>query len=219
MAKRIGILGGMSPESTIEYYRFLTKKSFPEITICSVDFDKIMKLQNLGNKKEYIQELIKGIKVLEKAGADFAIIASNTPHIVFEEVQKQVKIPLISIVKAAAERAKKDSLKEVLLLGTKFTMSSDYYKKDFERLGVHIITPKKLEQELINKIIYEELIHGIIKQESKMKLLKLIQNYKVGGVVLGCTELPLLIKPSDLNIKVINTLEVHATKALEFSLQ
>ena len=225
--KRIGILGGMSPESTTEFYVLLVKKyyqtyhnhAYPEIVIFSVNFDKMIKLQELGDTKLYVQELMKGIRALEKAGADFAVIASNTPHLVFGELQRKSSIPLLSMVQSTAQRARAQKMSKVLLLGTRFTMQSSFYKDEFEKLGIGVIVPSKTEQDMINNIIYKELVQGVVKKESKKRILTIIKNYDVDGIILGCTELPLILTPKDTKIPLLNTLTIHAEATLDYAVR
>ncbi len=225
--KTIGILGGMSPESTAEFYDLLTKRYFqkkknyayPEIIIFSVNFDKIVKLQNRGEIKQYIAELMKGIEALQKAGADFVIIASNTPHMVFKQLAKRSQIPLLSIVKNTAEEAKKLRLKKLLILGTKLTMQANFYNDDFKNNSIETINPTKKEQTIIDDIIFKELVRGIIKKDSKKRLLQIINNYSVDGIVLACTELPLIIKLKDVKVCLLDTLLIHVKATLDFALK
>lgn len=225
--KRIGILGGMSPESTTEFYNLLIKKyyeknknyAYPEIVIFSVDFDNMMKLQESNDMKTYVKELMVGINSLQKAGADFAVIASNTPHMVFNELQKKSKIPLLSIVKNAANKAKIMGMKKLLLLGTKFTMRSTFYKDGFQDLNIQILFPNINEQNKINKIIYDELVNGIIKRQSKKQFLEIVKNYDVDGIILGCTELPSILTPKDTKIPLLDTLQIHVEATLDYSMK
>ena len=225
--KRIGILGGMGPESTTEFYNLLLKKyyrmfhnyAYPEIVIFSVNFEKMIKLQESGNKKRYAQELMKGIRRLENAGADFAVIASNTPHLVFEQLQRKSSIPLLSMVQSTAQKAKRHKMSKVLLLGTRFTMESSFYKDDFKKLGIQVIVPSKTEQDMINNIIYKELVLGVVKKESKKRVLKIIKDYVVDGVILGCTELPIILTPQDTKVALLNTVEIHVEATLDYALR
>lgn len=224
---KIGILGGMSPESTTEFYNFLIKKyfeknkdySYPEIIIFSVNFEKIIQLQESGDKNTYIEELMQGILSLENAGAEFAVIASNTPHMIFSELQERSNIPLLSIVYNTAHKAKKLKLKKLLLLGTKFTMQSTFYKDDFLKLDIEIVVPSDSEQKEINRIIFDELVQGIVKRESKESFMQIINNYSVEGVILGCTELPLIVKPEDTTKILLNTLDIHVESTLSYAIR
>ena len=223
--KRIGILGGMSPISTIKFYDLLIKKHFernknhayPEIVIFSVNFDRIIKLQESNDVKAYVKELMVGIDSLQKAGADFVVIPSNTPHIVFDELQRKSNIPLLSIVKITANKAKNLGMKKLLLLGTKFTMQSNFYRDEFEKLRIEIVAPSLDEQSKINKIIYDELVNGIIKEESKKKILDTVKNYDVDGIILGCTELSLILSSRDIKIPLLDTLQILAEATLDYA--
>ena len=225
MAKRIGILGGISYESTIKYYELILKKYYetnrdfyyPEIVIFSLDFQKFTDFEN-ENKRMYIKYIIEGINSLEKAGAEFILIAANSPHAVFEELEILSNIPLLSIVKVTAEKAKQEGMKKLLLLGIKFTMQSPFYQNACKRHGIEVIIPIEDEQDDINGIIFDELVIGVIKEESKNRLHNIISNYEVDGVILGCTELPLILKQKDTDVKLLNTLELHVNAALNFFL-
>lgn len=226
MTKRIGILGGISFESTIKYYELILRTYYeqnmdyyyPEIVIFSLDFQKFTDFENENNKRQYIKYIIEGINSLEKAGAEFILMAANSPHAVFEELEILSNIPLLSIVKVTAEKAKQEGMKKLLLLGIKFTMQSSFYQNACKRHGIDVIVPTENEQNYINKIIFDELVIGILKNESKNKLLKIIENYDVDGVILGCTELPLILKQKDSDVKMLNTLKIHANAALSYSL-
>jgi len=223
--KRVGILGGMSPISTIKFYDLLIKKHFernknhayPEIVIFSVNFDRIIKLQESNDVKAYVKELMVGIDSLQKAGADFVVIPSNTPHMVFDELQRKSNIPLLSIVKITANKAKNLGMKKLLLLGTKFTMQSNFYRDEFEKLRIEIVAPSLDEQSKINKIIYDELVNGIIKEESKKKILDTVKNYDVDGIILGCTELSLILSSRDIKIPLLDTLQILAEATLDYA--
>ncbi len=225
--RKIGIFGGMSPESTREFYDLLIKKhyeqnkdyAYPEVIIYSLNFDKIIQLKKSDNKLLYIEELMRGISSLEKAGSEFIIIASNTPHMVFDELQKRSKIPLLSIVQNTVNRAKDIGLKKLLFLGTKFTMQSTFYKVEFQKSGIKIIVPSFDEQEIINKIIFDELVQGIVKQDSKKIFLKIINSYEVNGIILGCTELPMIISSEDTSKVLLNTLAIHVESTLSYAIK
>lgn len=221
---RIGILGGMSYESTIKYYEKILESyyqqncnySYPEIVIFSLDFQKIIDLEYSGNKEKYVEYLMVGIKSLEAAGVNFIIMAANSPHAVYIDLVKLAQVPILSIVKATAEKAIKENLKKLLLLGIKFTMQSSFYQDHFESLGMQIIIPKVQEQEDINNIIFNELVIGNLNQESKKRLIEIIRSYKIDGVILGCTELPLILHQKDFAIKILDTVEIHVEAALRY---
>lgn len=227
MAKRIGIIGGISHESTIKYYEFILKKYFakkrdyhyPEVVIFSLDLAKLVGFEERGDINGYIRYLTAGIKSLEKAGAEFIVIAANSPHAVFDILQKKASIPLLSIVDITALEAKRLKMKKLLLIGIKHTMQSPFYRDVFAKHGMDVITPLEKEQEEINRIIFKEFVLGIYKNTTRKKLLDIINSYEVNGVILGCTELSLAIHQEDTKIKLLNTLELHALAALDYSLK
>ena len=218
--KTIGLIGGMSHESTVEYYKIINeeinkrKKGLhsAKMLIESYDFDEIEKLQSKENWEELTKILTESAKKLEAAGADYIAIATNTMHICADEVQKQINIPLIHIAEAAGNYIKKKNFNTVLLMGTKYTMTKPFYKDKLKNeFNINVIIPDDIEQKTINNIIYDELCIGIIKESSRLELLKIINNYKLKGakaVVLGCTELPNIIKEAD--IEIINTTKIHS---------
>lgn len=210
----------MSYESTVEYYKIINeeinkrKKGLhsAKMLIESYDFDEIEKLQSKENWEELTKILTESAKKLEAAGADYIAIATNTMHICADEVQKQINIPLIHIAEAAGNYIKKKNFDTVLLMGTKYTMTKPFYKDKLKNeFNINVIIPDDIEQKIINNIIYDELCIGIIKESSRLELLKIINNYKLKGakaVVLGCTELPNIIKEAD--IEIINTTKIHS---------
>ena len=225
--KRIGILGGMSYESTIKYYDLILQKyydkyndyNYPEIIIFSLNFQKVIDHELGNDKAKYIEYLMSGIKSLENGGATFIIMAANSPHAVYNELKKLSAIPLISIVKATAEAARTEDMKKLLLLGIKFTMQSTFYQDICRVLDIDVITPSNDEQNIIDKIIFDELVIGFFKQESKKRLLQIIKNYNdVDGVILGCTELPLILSQRDIDIKLLDTVELHVEAAFNYYL-
>ncbi|MFW9947374.1 MAG: aspartate/glutamate racemase family protein [Candidatus Odinarchaeota archaeon] len=221
---RVGLLGGMSYESTLKYYQLFLEKyyekehnySYPEVIIFSLSFQKVIDYE-LGNEKEkYIQYLMEGINSLENAGVDFIFMAANSPHVVYEDLKNRANVPILSIVKATAEKAKRENMRKLLLLGIKFTMKSTFYQEEFKAYGMKVITPLDKEQYEIDKIIFDELVIGILNSESKQRLLDIISNYEVDGVILGCTELPLILKQKDTKIKLLDTIEIHIDSALDY---
>jgi aspartate racemase len=227
LTKRIGIIGGISHESTIKYYEFILKKYFakigdyhyPEVVILSLDLAKLVGFEERGDINGYIRYLTEGIKSLEKAGAEFIVVAANSPHAVFDILQKKASVPLLSIVEITALEAKRLKMKKLLLIGIKHTMQSPFYRDVFAKHGMEVITPSEKEQEEINKIIFKEFVLGIYKNTTRKKLFDVINSYDVDGVILGCTELSLAIHQEDTKIKLLNTLELHALAALDYSLK
>ncbi len=194
MSKRIGILGGMSHESTVKYYDFLHKKyyekyqnyNYPEIAVFSLNFQKVIDYEQNGDKQGYIKYLLEGIQRLTDAGADFVIMAANSPHAFFQELVEQSKVSMISIAEETIKKAKKERMKRLLLIGIKFTMQSPFYKEVGNKYGIEIVTPSGKEQDRINGVIFNELCLGVFNESSKKRILSIIESYPVDGVILGC---------------------------------
>ncbi len=228
--KTIGLIGGMSWESTLEYYRIinetikekLNKLHSAKIIMYSVDFEEIELLQHKGKWDELGKIMAEIAKTLERAGADFIVICTNTMHKVAEEVEKSVRIPLLHIVDVTAEKIKAQGLKKVALLGTKFTMEDNFYRDRLKKHGIEAIIPEEEERQIVHDVIFKELCLGEIKESSKEKFKKIIDNLaKKGaeGVILGCTEIPLLIKQEDVGLPIFDTTEIHAKAAVERAIQ
>ena len=228
--KTIGLIGGMSWESSLEYYRIINKtvkEKLGELHSCkcimySVDFAEIERLQHEGEWDQLTVQLIDIAGKLENAGAEILVICTNTMHKMADEIQQNIEIPVLHIVDATAEEIKKKKLRSVGLLGTRFTMEQDFYKGRLkEKHGIDVIVPDEREREIVHTIIYNELISGIIKDDSRKVFQNVIGNLKrqgAGGVILGCTEIPLLIKEEDSDISLFDTITLHARKAVELAL-
>ncbi|MGN0352046.1 MAG: aspartate/glutamate racemase family protein [Roseburia sp.] len=203
--KKLGLVGGMGPESTIPYYHDIVygvqkvsgKSLFPELSIESVNVFEVLRLCSEKRYDELTEYLMGAISNLAKSGADFAALSANTPHIVFDKLKEQSPIPLISIVEATCEEAKHRELKKIGLLGTIFTMTGEFFKAPFVKNGIQVIIPLESEMELINNKISTELELGIVKEETLLSFQKVISRMKdedgIEAIVLGCTELPLLL--------------------------
>ena len=225
--KKIGILGGLSPTSTIEYYRNIINGyrkitndgSYPQLFINSVNMTEMLHYVASNDYEKLIHFLLAGIKELETIGADYIAIASNTPHIVIDDLIEKSAVPLISIVEETCKRAKNEHLKRVLLTGTLFTMNNNFYKKAFDKYNIECITPDESEKEVIHNIIFPNLENGIIFEKDKQVLKelcnKIIRERNVDGIVLGCTELPLILNNDDFDICVLDTMEIHIKSILE----
>jgi aspartate racemase len=227
--KKIGILGGMSPESTTLYYEHITRSytarfgnyGYPEILIYSVNFQKYVDWQHSGQWREAARDMAEALERSHGAGADFGLIAANTMHIVFEEVQRAVHMPLLSIVQATADAVLAAGLRSVGLLGTVFTMSERFFRDGLERSGITALVPEPDSQQRMNEVIYQELCRGEIRPESRRLFLDIIERLRgkgAEGVVLGCTEIPLLVEPQHCDMPLFNTALLHAAKALDFAL-
>ncbi len=228
--KTIGLIGGMSWQSTLEYYRIINETTNERLggshsarcILYSVNFAEIGKLQADGKWDELTRLIIKAAQILERADAEFIIICTNTIHKLADDVQKNVSIPILHIVDAVAKKIVEKGFSKVGLLGTKFTMEEDFYKKRLkEKYDIEVIIPEKEERETIHNIIYNELCLGKITGTSKDKFLKIIKNLNTNGaegVILGCTEIPLLIKAGDVEIPIFDTTTIHAKASVEFAL-
>ena len=229
--KKIGLIGGMSWESTIEYYRIINEETnkrlgglhSAKIIMYSFDFDEIEKLQSQGRWDSATDIMIDAAKRIEKAGAEIILICTNTMHKMFTQVEESVRIPVLHILDATADAIKSKGVNKVGLLGTKFTMEQEFYKERLMRVHeIAVIIPNPQDMEKVNKIIYEELCRGKIKESSKELLKKIIEKLVdegAEGIVLGCTELPLLIKKEDSSVPIFDTCSLHAKKAVEISLE
>jgi len=228
--KKIGLIGGMSWESSLEYYKIINETvkqklgglHSAECIMYSVDFDEIEKLQHQGKWEELTNIMIKSAQTLEKAGANLIIICTNTMHKMAEEIENNIKIPLLHIVDATAEKIKEKGFKKVGLLGTIYTMEEDFYKNRLiEKHGFEVIIPKSDERKIVNDILFNELCLGEIKETSKEKYKKIIKNLSekgAEGIILGCTEIPMLINQKDVEIPVFDTTKIHAEFAVDHAI-
>jgi len=228
--KTIGLIGGMSWESTADYYRILNKEAkarlgephSAKIIMHSVDFAEIEKLQSAGDWAKLTKKMINIAQKIELAGADIILICANTMHQMAPEVQANIEIPLLHIADAAAEKIEAESLKKVGLLGTKYVMEGSFYKNKIEdNYDIEVIIPDSKSREDVHRIIYQELVSGIFKNESRLRFIEIIESLKekgAEGIILGCTEIPLLIKAKDSSLPIFNTTELHAKKAIQFAL-
>jgi len=221
--KRIGIIGGIGPESTVEYYRaihafYAEQKpdgSYPYIIINSIDLKKTLGLAAANERTELTHYLLDEIQRLAKAGAECGLVAANTPHMVFNEVQRQSPIPLISIVQATCEEAKALALTNLGLFGTRFTMQAKFYPDVFSKQRIAIAVPDENDQAFIHRIYLDELMKGIILPKTRERLLEIVDRLKqrdgIQGLILGGTELSLILRENMVRgIPVLNTTRIHA---------
>ncbi len=219
--QKIGIIGGLGPEATADYYKRIVaffhhhnqSLSAPEIIIYSVDIAELFKFVSEGRWKPLAEWLASKVVALNSAGADFAVISANTPHIVFDQVQAQSPLPLISIVEATLESAKSAGLKKVGLLGTKFTMQSNFFGDRFAKEGIAVVVPSDQEQQYIHDKLVSEIELGILKDATRQELLSIITSMKnrcaIDAVILGCTELPLILNEGASEVPFLNTTAIH----------
>jgi len=227
--KTIGLIGGMSWESTVTYYQILNKTvkqrlgglHSAKILLYSVDFAQIEAFQAKGQWEESAEVLAQAAENLEKAGADFLVICTNTMHKVAPQVQRRVSVPLLHIAEATAEALKEAGISRVGLLGTRYTMTQDFYKAKLQERGIDVVIPEEAGVELVNRVIYEELCLGIVKEDSRRQFSAIIDSLKdqgAQGVILGCTEIGLLISQGDSSLPVFDTTYIHAEKAAMYAL-
>jgi len=225
--KKIGIIGGIGPESTIEYYRLLIKlfrkrlktNQYPEMLIQSINMTEMLGYVFNNQLEELVEFLKKKIKILEKANVDYVALASNTPHLVFEELANSVGTEMISIVEETSKFIKNKAIEKVGLLGTKSTMSKGFYQKVGKKHGVDMIIPNEKNQNYIHDKYMNELVFNQIIPETKTALIQIINeleiNENIKGIVLGGTELPLILNQTDFNnLEVFNTTEIHVNAIL-----
>ena len=228
MHKKIGIIGGMSPESTITYYQYITHQytqrygdfAYPPVLIYSVSFQDYVDWPNAGRWDLVAKGLSKAAQHLEDAGADVILIATNTMHIVFDEVQKKVKTPMLNLLDVVGDAVQQKGIKKVALLGTRFTMESDFYPKALAAKGVEVLVPEPEARAFVNRVIYEELVAGKILPQSKagyIEIIKKLEQDGAEGVILGCTEIPLLVNKNDTQLPIFDTTILHAEAALKFA--
>jgi aspartate racemase len=220
--KTAGMIGGLGPESTVDYYRSIIARyrarnpdrSYPSLIINSLDLSKGLQLVDTGRLSELTDYLAAGVQSLVRAGAVFGFFSANTPHIVFDEVQRQSAIPLLSIVRATCDRTKALGLKNVGLFGTRFTMQATFYPDEFQRAGIAVVRPKESEQDFIHKKYLDELLNGKFLPATRAELLSIASRMKVQegteAMILAGTELPLLLRDSEgADIQFLDTTEIH----------
>lgn len=228
--KTIGLIGGLSWESSAVYYKIINKKvkdllggyHSAKCVMVSLDFAEIEKLQKIKDWESQNKIMIQSAQQLENAGADFVILCTNTMHICSDEIINNISIPFLHIAKATGKKIKEKGLKKIALLGTKFTMEKDFYKDILNNYGIEVIIPNNNDRDAVHDIIYNELVQGIINNNSKItyqKIIKNLQNRGAEGVILGCTEIPLLIKPNDVDITIFDTTKIHAESAVIMALK
>ena len=228
--KTIGLIGGMSWESTMTYYQVINETIKKQLgglhsakcILYSVDFDEIEKYQTRGEWDKSADVLSEAAQALERAGVDYIVICTNTMHKVVPEIGRRIHIPILHIADMTAVQLKKQGIRKVGLLGTKYTMQQDFYKNVLIRQGIEVIIPNDDDVDVVNRIIYDELCLGKILEESKAVYLDIIHELArngAQGIILGCTEIGLLIQQSDTDIPLFDTTRIHAKQAALKSLE
>ena len=230
MTKTIGMIGGMSWESSATYYK-LTNMLMRErlgglanakSLLLTVDFLEVVALQEAGDWETLAAMMQACARHLEQAGADCVLLCANTMHKVAPEVERAVSIPLIHVVDATAAAVRAAGLRKVGLLGTRYVMEQDFYRERLARLGVETVIPNAEDRALVHRVIYDELAQGVVRDASREAYLGVIERLReqgADGVVLGCTEIPMLIKPGDVDLPTFDTTALHAAAAVEFALR
>ena len=224
--RKVGIVGGLGYMSTLEYYRGIMKESqtytksgeYPELVIASLNIADVMRMLEKGFYEQVTWYLYRAIQDLRKARADFAVIASNTPHIVFNQLSEISPLPLISIMDVTSQAISRCGYSNVLLTGTAFTMKNRFYKDNLESHGIKCTVPNAEDIETIHNIIFPDLENGIVKPEKKREFITLCEKYVPKGIqaiILGCTELPLLINDGDMQVPIIDTMKLHISAIVD----
>lgn len=240
--KTVGIVGGIGPESTIEYYRFIIEgyharqsgtgvpsvdshaqdaraTNYPLIIINSVDLSRLIAWINAGELEPFTDYLVAAVDQLAKAGADFAVLAANTPHLVFDQIRERSRLPLISIAEATCDNARELRLKRLGLLGTRFTMEAKFYPEVFSRAGLTIVTPNETERAFVNEKYFGELLQNVFLPETRDQLLAIINQMKgreaIDGVILGGTELPLILRGAESDLPFLDTTRIHVARIVD----
>jgi aspartate racemase len=227
--KTIGLIGGMSWESTLHYYRIINEEVKRKLggfhsakcVLVSVDFEEIERLQREGRWEEMGIILNEAAKSLERAGAEFFILCTNTMHKVAEPIQRDVNIPFLHIADATAKQIKQQNISTVGLLGTKYTMGQEFYKSKLESNGIHVLVPQEQERNVIHQVIFDELVQGIVNETSRNAYKNIIKNLTergAEGIILGCTEIGILVRQEDSSVPLFDTTLIHAQEAVRFSL-
>jgi aspartate racemase len=228
--KTIGLIGGMSWESSLEYYRILNETTKAKLgglhsakcILYSVDFAEVEALQHQDRWEEAAQLMVAAGQSLERAGADFIVLCTNTMHKLADEIQAHTHIPFLHIADATAQRIKAAGLRKIGLLGTRFTMEHDFYKgRLVNKHGLDVITPDSKDREMVHNVIYDELCLGVVKQESRgqyMETMEKLVRAGAEGIILGCTEIELLIHDGDSQVPLFPTTRIHAIAAVEYAL-
>lgn len=226
--KRIGIVGGMGPESTVDYYKEIiaafnaehAELAYPEILVYSANLNELLAFVEKEDWDGLSGWLLEKINSLYRAGAEFAAIASNTPHIVFEEIKSKSPIPLLSIVEETCHKAREMELKHMGLMGTRLTMGAEFYKKPFLSKGISIVVPSLEEQQFIQDKLFSEIERGIIKDSTRQGLLdiakRMVDENRIDSLILGCTELPLVLTESRFGIPFLNTTAIHCESIIRY---
>ena len=228
--KTIGLVGGMSYESTADYYKIINRlinqhyggHTSAKIMLFSVDFGEIERYQSEGKWEESARVLIDASVKLESIGADMIALCTNTMHIVADDIQENIYVPFVHIADVTARRIRSENIRKVGLMATRYTMEMDFYVERLKKFDLEVVLPNQNERNVINDTIFNELVHGIIREPSKEKFIT-IANDLVSkgceGIILGCTEIGMLVKPEDLDISLFDTTQIHCEVLVQQAIQ
>lgn len=228
--KTIGLIGGTSWASSVEYYRIINEQTnkilggsnYSRCILYSINYNDLNKCKEKGDFEGIYSIIYDATQKLISIGAEGIALCANTLHYLSERLQRQISVPIIHIAEATAIQIENQNIKKVGLLGTLYTMEQDFYKKKLAIKGIETIIPEKKDRLFINRIIIKELFNNILNPESKARFLRIITDLKkkgAGGIILGCTEIPLLIKPDDIDFPLFDTLQIHSEAIVEFALK
>lgn len=228
--KTIGLIGGTGWVSTHEYYKIINLKvneklgglHFPRIILYSVNYGEIYAFNQKNDRQNVYQIIKKSAETLKNAGADFLALCANTIHFTFDKLSEEISLPFVHIADATGHAIQKQKIGKVALLGTRETMEMDFYKSRLYNMNIKVITPEKNDRDIIHNSIMTELLKDKFRVETKnafIKIMNKLRNQGAEGIVLGCTEIPLLIKPGDFDLPLFSTLEIHAEAIADFALQ
>lgn len=228
--KTIGLIGGMSYESTADYYKIINRlinqhyggHTSAKIVLLSVDFGEIERYQSEGKWEDSARVLIDAAVKLESIGADMIALCTNTMHIVADDIQENIYVPFVHIADVTARRIRSENIKKVGLMATRYTMEMDFYLERLKKFDLEVLIPDQNERNVINNTIFNELVHGIIREPSKEKFIA-IANDLVSrgceGIILGCTEIGMLVKPDDLEVALFDTTQIHCETLVQLAIQ
>ena len=226
--KKIGIIGGIGPESTLDYYRMIIDASreriggmnYPDIIIYSANLTELLQILEAESLDKLAEWLLVRVEALRRAGVEFAAITSNTPHVVFDEVARRSPLPLISIVEETCAKAESLGLKRPGLMGTKFTMEADFFQRPFHQRGMTVVVPSAEEQQFIHEKLFSEIELGVIREETREALLaivkRMIEQDGIDSLILGCTELPLILPGQAHGVPFLNTTAIHVESIVKY---
>jgi len=227
--KVIALVGGLGPEGTLEYYRGIIsgfkadydELGYPEMVIESLNLKEMLSLAEAGNWGKFSQIIALKFEALRQAGAEFGAIASNSPHKVFDSIQAATSLPLISIVTVTCDTVRERGLTKVGLLGTEFTMQSEFYFEKFAKAGIDLVVPELHEQKYIHETLFSEIEHGLVKSATKQRFIeiveRLVRDNGIQGIISACTEFPLVIDSTDFSIDFFDTAAIHVASIVEYA--